>query len=940
MARVQLFLSSHPPRRMGRRLRSLLLAWTLALLLPQLHARAITPASQQQPPPPFDLWALVSPWLQKHGWLGFAVVGGFALVGYVLSQAQNIESARRLLGLEWKKEEPLPCSNSTHGPNSPLITGGTFQPGGDQFIGGEHVHQTHLPPPPDPKLPDTYTPHTLPERTTSAECFVGREAELQRLAELLTPEGSRVYLTGMGGVGKSELALQHAYDHLDHYRGGIVRLDARQGLSAMAAQLVTFFRTRFPTVALPDDTSPLELLPVFWSQWPAGNTPPEPVLLILDDQRGENLPEDEGNTLGYAAERQFFAGLPPRFRRLISQREPAPTGAKEIELPLLQRQASLELLALQAGNRGQARLQAEPQAAYALCEEVGDLPLALVLLGARLAERPELRLSQLLEELRSKGAEAKALLQAHPELGAQRGVVEALLISWQPLSEAAKSLGVLLGGMAPTAIPWELVEACRLPEQEVEEGSAFGAQQVALRRAQLLERLDDGFYKLHPLVRQFIRLQSRQLEKVAVRWRKKLAAAVTQVCRERIPQTLTRKQVDALEPVLPHIRHVAEHYTAELSAEDFLVPFARLSWIAEHEGAFEEALRWCESGLQKCEKQLGPTHPATGSALNNLAQLLQSTNRLVEAEPLMRRVLAIFEKSYSTDDPIIALALNNLALLLKETNRLAEAEPLLRRALAINEASYGPGHPTVATALNNLAQLLQATNRLKEAEPLLRQALTYDQASYGPDHPNVSRDLNNLAQLLQATNRLSEAESLYLQAIAITEASYGSDHPNVATALNNLATLLQATNRLAEAEQLMRQALAIVEASYGPNHPTVATALNNLATLLGATNRLSEAEPLIQRALAIDEASYGPDHPDIARDLNTLALLLQANNCLAEAEPLMRQNVEILIAFNQHGCQHPQLETASRNYRQLLQELGISESEIEAKLQRLSPPSS
>jgi hypothetical protein len=55
---------------------------------------------------------------------------------------------------------------------------------------------------------------------------------------------------------------------------------------------------------------------------------------------------------------------------------------------------------------------------------------------------------------------------------------------------------------------------------------------------------------------------------------------------------------------------------------------------------------------------------------------------------------------------------------------------------------------------------------------------------------------------------------------------------------------------------------------------------------------------------------------------------------------LMRQNVEILIAFNQHGCQHPQLETASRNYRQLLQELGISESEIEAKLQRLSPPSS
>ncbi|MFM9104232.1 MAG: hypothetical protein ACKOPS_24135, partial [Cyanobium sp.] len=207
--------------------------------------------------------------------------------------------------------------------------------------------------------PNPHTPHNLPERTTSAERFVGRAAELQRLAKKLAPEGSRLYLTGMGGVGKSELSIQHAYDHLEHYRGGIVRLDARQGLSAMAAQLVTFFRGRFPAVALPDDTSPLDLLPVCWSQWPASTTPPEPVLLILDDQRGDNLPEAGGDQEGYGAERLLFQGLPPRFRRLITQREPAPTGALALELPLLQRPASLELLALQAGEGGGVRLQGQ-----------------------------------------------------------------------------------------------------------------------------------------------------------------------------------------------------------------------------------------------------------------------------------------------------------------------------------------------------------------------------------------------------------------------------------------------------------------------------------------------------------------------------------------------------------------------------------------------------
>ena len=63
--------------------------------------------------------------------------------------------------------------------------------------------------------------------------------------------------------------------------------------------------------------------------------------------------------------------------------------------------------------------------------------------------------------------------------------------------------------------------------------------------------------------------------------------------------------------------------------------------------------------------------------------------------------------------------LNNLAQLLQATNRLAEAEPLMRRALTIDERSFGPDHPEVAISLNNLAQLLQATNRLAEAEPLI-----------------------------------------------------------------------------------------------------------------------------------------------------------------------------------------------------------------------------
>jgi tetratricopeptide (TPR) repeat protein len=732
----------------------------------------------------------------------------------------------------------------------------------------------------------------------------------------------------MGGVGKSELAIQHAYGSIDLYRGGIVRLDARQGLDAMALQVVTFCRAVFPDLALPEDKSPTDLLPLCWSQWPASANPPEPVLLFLDDQRG-----DKG---GYEAERKLLEGLPPRFRRLITQRETAPTNAKAMELPLLEREASLELLALQAGEGGTARLKAEVQAADGLCSEVGDLPLALVLLGARLAERPDLRLEQLLADLQAKGAAAKALQQAHPELGAKQGVVKALLISWEPLTDPAKSLLLLLSVMAPALIPWELVEACRLPELELEEGSAFGDQQAELLRAQFLERSGPGLYQLHPLVRQFLRLQSQgQLELVA-RWQKQLAAAVAGVCRERIPQTLTLEQVQALEVFLPHIQVVAEHLADDFGEEDLLWPTAGLARVAVHQAAFAEALKWHQLGMEQCEQRLGPEHPSTAAALNNLAALLQATNRLAEAEPLMRRALAIDEASYGNDHPKVAIRLNNLASLLQATNRLAEAEPLMARVVEIFEISYSNDHPYVATVLNNLASLLKATNRLAKAEPLMRRALAIDEASYGNDHPDVARDLNNLASLLKATNRLAEAEPLMARVVEIFEISYGTGHPNVATALNNLAQLLQITNRLAEAEPLMRRALEIDEASYGNDHPEVATDLSNLASLLTATNRLAEAEPLMRRALAIDEASYGNDHPNVAIRLNNLASLLKATNRLAEAEPLMARGFAIF--WQSLGLDHPNTQSVRDNYIALLQAMGLSEPEIQAKLQALQPP--
>ncbi len=140
-----------------------------------------------------------------------------------------------------------------------------------------------------------------------------------------------------------------------------------------------------------------------------------------------------------------------------------------------------------------------------------------------------------------------------------------------------------------------------------------------------------------------------------------------------------------------------------------------------------------------------------------IANLLYELARWPDAEQELRRAK---DEAETLDDPAtLAATLNNLALLLKATHRLAEAEPLVRRALAIDEHSFGPDHPNVATDLNNLALLLQDTHRLAEAEPLMQRALGIllnSTRCMRYEHPHLRTVIENYTHILKALGQSEE----------------------------------------------------------------------------------------------------------------------------------------------------------------------------------------
>jgi tetratricopeptide (TPR) repeat protein len=694
----------------------------------------------------------------------------------------------------------------------------------------------------------THKPFELPFGSIDS-LFKGREDVLTELHHRLQSTASRTVavtqvLHGLGGVGKTRLAIEYAHRYANDYCAVLfASADTPTNLESNLARLVAADALDLKEQA--EKTKPAEQAAAV-RRWLKENSG---WLLILDNVDTDEARKEIQTLLkpGLGAGAVLVTGRNAHYANHISV----------LPLGVLDTPAATEYL-LHATEGERQISPTDPADAEALAVAMGGLSLALEQAAAFISTK-SIGFAEYLARWRE--GEDKVRAYYDPD---KMQYARHLLFTWDTtfaqLDPAARRLLGILAWFAPEPIPRGVLQTKTAHEVFVAllAGQTDpGTEPTPTSAAPPLVDLEDALatlkkyalirwddtrtqFTIHRLVQEVTR------ERQSAEEQRSMVLSVCQMLNAFLPDEPPPNDVRAWTRWKP----AAPHVDAVVSAADqraILQPTARLM---NELGLFEMALsrfanpeRLFRTAQAIDEQSFGPDHPTVARDLNNLAQLLKATNRLADAEPLMRQALAIDEKCFGLDHPTVAINLNNLAGLLQASNRLAEAEPLMRRALAIDEQSFGPDHPTVARDLNNLAQLLQVTKRLAEAEPLMRRALAIDEQSLGPDHPDVATDLNNLAGLLQATNRLAEAEPLLRRALAIDEQSFGPDHPDVAINLNNLAGLLQATNRLADAEPLIRRVVLIFlrfRAVNGHVHPNLGISLRNLRKLAKKMGRTEE----------------------------------------------------------------------------------------------------
>ena len=768
------------------------------------------------------------------------------------------------------------------------------------------------------------TPHWLiplprnPFFTGRAEVLEALHAQLSTNQTVALTQPSALH--GLGGVGKTQTALEYAYRYALGYNA-VFWIGSETEEQIIASLLHIADVLQLPEQGDKDQQRVIAAVQRWLAthgQW----------LLIWDNVEdlallNRFLPSARSGAILITTRSQILGTLARGMDLLPMQQE-------EGTLFLLRR---AKILAPDATSTQMHQLATRMPAHYAAAEElveaVGGLPLALDQAGAYL-EATQCGLPSYLKLFRTHRA---VLLQ-------QRGQG-----SWGHPESVSTTFILAITAIAQRhPAVWDLLRVCAFlqPDAIPEELFLQGAEYLG---ATLEAVCHDGMEwdQVISLLCAYS-LLSRQPEERTLSMHRLVQVVLLDSMAEVEQKAWTRRVIEMLDAVFPDVWNVTR-YAAWKRCEQLLphaLPHLQQTGVASESlafaslahktacyllrrGRYAEAEPLFQHALQIREQTLGPEHPEVASTLNNMAILSMNQSKFAEAEVLFQHALQIREQTLGPEHPEVATTLNCLAILSYDQGKFAEAEVLFQRALQTWEQTLGPGHLRVATALNNLAELYWKQGKFAEAEPLVHHSLQIREQALASEHPDMGETLSILANLLREQEKYSEAEPLYQQALQIQERAFGPEHRRVASLLNELAECYRMQGRDMEAEPSYWRALQGLEQTLGPEHPDVADPLNGLANLFRDRGTYTKAEPLYQRALSIREQYLGQHHPDTAETLHDLALLRQKQGNLNEAMTLAERTLS--IRTQSLGDVHPKTVATRALYDQLYQKQAYAKEE-------------
>ena len=547
--------------------------------------------------------------------------------------------------------------------------------------------------------------------------LAGREQLLAQVQQRLAGSETRwprvVALFGLGGTGKTSVALEHAYRHMDDY--GMVWQFAAEDPATLSDGFARLGRElagqdRFAADQVTHVHGILAARPDGW-------------LLVFD------------NAAGHDALRGV---LPPAGHGhvIVTSQDPHWPAGQAVEVPMLDADVAAEFLVNRTGT-------ADKNAARDVVGELGGLPLALEQ-AAAYVEATGLGLAEYLGRIREQRA---ALLARGEPLGYDKRVATTWSLAFGRLEQSAPSaVGLLrlLACCAPEAVP-----ISRLLQPRPGLAGQFGAEVApvlipllgdplaaadaiaALRRYSLVTLVGDGSVMVHRLV-QAVAADQMPAD-MAGQWRQAAAALVE----EAIPADTSPPET------WPMCAALLPHAQAALAADSG--GMGRIANYVGASGSYAAARDLWRTIAEAREKILGREHPDTLAARQNLAYWTGKAGNLADARDLFAALLPIFERVYGAKDPSTLAIRHSVAEWTGAAGDPATARDLFAALLPIRERVIGPEHPDTLSTRRSLADSTGKAGDPATARDLFAALLPVFERVLGPEDPDTLATRDRLA---------------------------------------------------------------------------------------------------------------------------------------------------------------------------------------------------
>ena len=493
------------------------------------------------------------------------------------------------------------------------------------------------------------------------------------------------------------------------------------------------------------------------------------------------------------------------------------------------------------------------KAADALAERLGDLPLAIAQ-AAAFARKRKLDLAQYLERLDAYRSEH--VMPAVPGDYYARDVATALRVAIDDtlkeleasMSRAARRHLGVLALLAESGVPTRWLDP--LTEEHhyqdprdrdrAADDDAHDALTELLDRSIIQQSADGSMTMLHRLQAQVFR--ESWDEKETAEAYESSTTLLSNVNIDRFPRNDTDSRRRETRDLIEQLHAIGEQKYARNIFTHENVPLRVFQALSNaHDLAlFSEALT-LEASINTIQEILGPEHPGTLAASNNLAHAYEAAGYFHDAIGMYEQVLADHTRVFGASHPYTFTVANNLAGAYESGGYFDKAINLYRQVLADRIYALGPDHPDVLTTQNDLAYACVSAGLHSEAIAEFDLVFKKRLSLLGPDDLHTLLSRNNLASAYASAGYSITAIALFLQAFVEFRRVLGPDHHYTLAARRNIAELYASAGLLNAAVPLYEDVLSDYQRLLGTEHPLTKTVRENLEAARQELARQEEA---------------------------------------------------------------------------------------------------